>query len=566
MREVPAERILRRYLRNSGPLTRDDILARYAFDPAWLDETLAALVASGEILQGHFVASEPPTDQSTELPIYQPPLQFCDRHNLEQILRRTLASLRREVQPVPLAAYADFLTRWQGIHPERRSSGVEGLRRAMGQLRGLPLPGVIWERDVLPARVGDYEPGAPSTSSELALNHALSAAEGAVKGQALAALCETGELVWVGSGRDPRRGRVCFFGRGEGRLFLLPAALDLSSSELSPAARSVYDYLAGEGASFLADLQTGLGLQENELQDALAELAMAGLVTNDTLDALNAVLEHGMGATGTPRAFGSTLAAELTALRGGERRPLLPGRINRERYHAAKRRVVARLKAETGVNAWAGRWSLVHRAAVLGPPLDDETRGERLARVLLARYGVIMRETVEREAGSWDWPLVSLPLQRMELRGEVRRGYFVQGLSGVQYALPDAVEALRAAAASPADAMVVLNAADPANPYGGEFKDPPAFARVPSTHLVLWQGRPVLVAEDNGERLTAAADLGDDLLRRAADAYLRRPNAPRRLLVRQWNGAAALDSPAEALLQPLGFSRTPNGLEWWAGS
>jgi ATP-dependent Lhr-like helicase len=352
-------------------------------------------------------------------------------------------------------------------------------------------------------------------------------------------------------------------------------------------------------------MQAGLGLQKNELQDALAELTMAGLVTNDTLDALNAVLEHGIGATGTPEAFGSTLEAELTALRGGERRPLLPGRINRERYHAAKRRVAARLKAETEVNAWAGRWSLVHRAAVLGPPLDDETRGERLARVLLARYGVIMRETVEREAGSWDWPLVSLPLQRMELRGEVRRGYFVQGLSGVQYALPDAVEALRAAAASPADAMIVLNAADPANLYGGGPNPPappslggkggdtspslppqgregdqgacpersrrdergyPAFARVPSTHLVLWQGRPVLVAEDNGERFTATTDLSDDLLRRAVDAYLRRPNASRRLLVRQWNGAAVLDSPAEALLRPLGFSRTPNGLEWWAGS
>jgi hypothetical protein len=89
---------------------------------------------------------------------------------------------------------------------------------------------------------------------------------------------------------------------------------------------------------------------------------------------------------------------------------------------------------------------------------------------------------------------------------------------------------------------------------------------VPSTHLVLWQGRPVLVAEDNGERFTATTDLSDDLLRRAVDAYLRRPNASRRLLVRQWNGAAVLDSPAEALLRPLGFSRTPNGLEWWAGS
>ncbi len=555
------EHILRRHLRNSGPLTQDAILDRYAFDPIWLAEALGRLVTAGDVVQGYFTSSEEPADQSARLPI-----QFCDRHNLEQIFRRTLTLLRREVRPATLAAYADFLTRWQGVRPAERSVGDTDLRRVMAQLAGVSLPGLVWERDVLPARLSDYVAGD------------------------LGDLCAEGELVWAGSGRDPRRGRICFFRRGEGRLFLDPGAPDLIAAETSGPAQAVYSFLKSEGASFLADLQAGLGWQEKALQDALAELAMAGLVTNDTLDALNAILAHGIGGPATAKGFGSTLEDDLAALRGEEPRRLLPGRVSRERYQAAKRRIGARLKAELEAPAWPGRWSLVHRAAVLGPALDDTARGERLARALLARYGVVQREVVEREAGAGDWALVSLPLQRMELRGEVRRGYFVAGLSGIQYALPEVVEALRQspimAAENPDDTMVVLNAVDPAHPYGGEtgageaapslagavsapLRPAPAFARVPSTHIVLWQGQVVLLAEDNGARLTPGAGCTPDTIRRAVSAYLgayqARPNAPQRLLVQKWSGAPALGSEAEAILRPLSFSHAPNGLEWWVG-
>lgn len=541
-----AERILRRHLRNSGPLSQVDILARYAFDPAWLDAELARLVASGEIVKGHFTTVGAAENQDTAL-------QFCDRGNLDQIFRRTLSMLRREVQPVTLAAYADFQCRWQGLSSERKTAGPDELRRTMNQLRGLPLPAIIWERDVLPARLRDYEPGD------------------------LAALCEGGDFVWVASGRDPRRGRVCFFGRGEGRLFLDSIAAGSAVGELGASARAVHDYLAAEGASFLGDLTVGLGMSEGDVKTALVELTLVGLVTNDTLDALEGVMTHGIELPGQVRAFGSTLEEDLAALRGSGRTPVSIRRPSRERFHEAKRRVSARLAAtEEAMTAWPGRWSLVHRAAVLGPPLDDEVRGERLARLLLARYGVVMREMVEREAGPLDWATTAWPLQRMELRGEVRRGFFVQGLSGIQYALPDAVEQLREATAQPAETPVVLNAADPANVYGGEGSASsiesrrddaaPAFARVPSTHIVLWQGQPALVADDNGERMRAGPSVNEDVLRCALPAYLKRLHAPRRLLIRQWDGASALGSPIEPLLRALGFSRTPNGLEWWAGN
>jgi ATP-dependent Lhr-like helicase len=159
----------------------------------------------------------------------------------------------------------------------------------------------------------------------------------------------------------------------------------------------------------------------------------------------------------------------------------------------------------------------------------------------------------------------------MELRGEVRRGYFVTGLPGVQFALPEAVEALRAtrnritAEASPDDAPIVLSAVDPACIYGAEgLDDAPAFARLLSTHIVMWRGRPILVAEDSGGHWTAAPDASADALDRALLAYLARPNAPRRMTVNAWNDIPVLDSPGAPLFQAHGFSRTPNGLERWS--
>ena len=182
---------------------------------------------------------------------------------------------------------------------------------------------------------------------------------------------------------------------------------------------------------------------------------------------------------------------------------------------------------------------------------------------MLAREGVILRERLD--AGAWS--LIYPVLQRLELRGEVRRGYFVSGLSGIQYAQPEAVEQLRAAATAPDDdALIVINASDPANVWSGETGDEAwRVAQLPSTHLVLSRGQPVLVAEDNGERLRTAADATPDQVRRAVSAYLTRPFAPRRVQVNAWNGAPILGSAGQVILQALGFQRLPAGMEWWAG-
>jgi ATP-dependent Lhr-like helicase len=380
-------------------------------------------------------------------------------------------------------------------------------------------------------------------------------------------------VVWVGvaaasastpvgpAPRGARRGRLRLFFRGEGALFLPPSAE--AEAALEGDARAVYDYLRAEGASFTADLRAGLGLAAEALNAALAELVLAGLVTNDSLEALRPILA-GAGDGEPERRPLSTLEDELAARLGPRERPLTA-----RRYREAKARVARRLQAQaaptpaSAAPSPGGRWSLVHRAGVLGPPLSDEERAGRQARVLLARYGVLSRDCLEREAGPWDWSALYPVLQRMELRGEVRRGYFVAGLSGAQFALPEAVEALRAPAGGD---VFVLSAADPANVFGGEAggEGAPRFARVPSTHVALEQGRPVVIFEDNGERLTALPDTGPEVLRRAVEAYLSRPHAPRRVIVSRWNGEPVLGSAGQPLLKALGFQATPSAMEWRA--
>jgi len=545
------EAVLRRYLRSAGPITRQTILDRYAFPEEWLEDALTRLVAARVVLKGHFT----PGGRAGACP---PPCEeYCDPGLLEQIHRRSLGLLRKEVQPVSLSRYADFLTHWQHMRKNEQLLGQDGLRMVMQQLRGVAVPGVTWERDVLPLRLAGYDP------------------------EDLDDLCQTGELVWAGQGRDPRRARFRFLPRGEGGLFLG----EPDQSGLSETGQLVYEQLKSEGASFTTDLAVGTGLKPPALEAALVELVMCWLATNDTLGAMRYLAESGRK-PGTPEPASqapngnldaarrplSSLEAELAA-RLPQSRPLSAGRYRGAQWRGAKRRVAQRLRAGSPANDLAaGRWSLVHRAGVLGRPLSPDERAGKLARILLERHGVVTRDAVEREELGADWPLLYAHLQRMEMRGEVRRGYFVAGLPGAQFALPDAVEKLRAAgqACSNGPGLVVLNATDPANLYGSMEPAPLAgddrlrFARLPSTHVVLSNGKPVLIAEDSGERLTAIVEDGPELVKQAVSAYLDRPHAPRHLVVSQWNGAAVLGGPGEALLQELGFYRSPAGMEWWA--
>jgi ATP-dependent helicase Lhr and Lhr-like helicase len=240
------------------------------------------------------------------------------------------------------------------------------------------------------------------------------------------------------------------------------------------------------------------------------------------------------------------------------------------RYRDAKRRVAERMRGETQVQRAVqpvgganGRWSLLQRAGVLGPLAPAETRADQLVRLLLARYGVLTRDCLQREDLPFDWSQLYPLLDRMELRGEVRRGYFVTGLAGLQFALPEAVERLRAPGRSD-EAIVLLSALDPALLTGLDAPDALQVARLPSTHVALLTGRAIVIFEDSGARITASADAHQDAIQRAIAAYQLRPGAPKRITVTHWNGAEVLGSAGQALLKARGFSQSLQGMEYWS--
>lgn len=551
--EVARRRILERYLRHAGPVGESDLVGRYGFPRDWLGHELDRLVDARRLARGRIT----PGAVGTE---------YADTGFLEQAHRRTMSLLREEASPVPFSTYAELQARRLHVHPLTRLSGSGGVREVMGLLRGMPLPAAVWERDVLAARVAGYE------------------------GSMLEALCDGGEVVWTASGGGPgRRARVRFFFRGEGGVVLEDAEPDVEGMGLDPPALAVLEALREGGALFLADLSAITGLPSAEAARALGKLSLSGLVTNDRLGALRRMLRGvgrvsaAEGSSGGPPRYASALEEQLArrhdraaggavAADAPRPRPGLGGRPGRRAYREAKQRVGRRLARE-GTAELVGRWSLVAHRGVRGPERSAEDRAEWRARVLLERHGVVNRASLEVEDRSWEWPPIRRALQLMEMRGAVRRGFFVRGLPGPQFALPDVVEQLRTNTA-PDDVtagdglapMVVINACDPANLYGRRARQdsaspddtapraasggPLVFARVPSTWLVQRRGFPVLVAEGGGRRITTVEGAGAEDQARAFDALLAHLRGFRtRVRVDTWDGEPALGSAGAALLR-----------------
>jgi ATP-dependent Lhr-like helicase len=525
------QKVLRRFLRAHGPFALADLRDRYGFDEAWLEQELEQLTASRKAVRGRL------TGRAGEM-------QWCDRQNLGELHQRSLAVLRRQVEPVSVSTYADFMARYQHLHESRRLEGEEGLRRVVEQLRALWLPAGLWEREVLPSRISDYSP------------------------DLLDSLCEAGELVWVARGPadHPSRTRVAFLGRGEGARLLGPAPASAGGG-LSPTAEQILGFLESEGACFTADLERALSRTHAQLQEGLTELVRAGLATNDRFQAARDLLDHRMPPLRQPI---SGLEEELTErVQRGPRG--LPTPLARRQ---AKRRVQARLR---GLRPIEGRWSLVNRVATWGRPAEPEEQAEAQARLLLTRYGIVTRQCLAREESSWSWVDLYPVLQRMELRGEARRGYFVRGLPGAQFALPEAVELLREWKDVRDDSLTVLNSYDPANVFAPGVEGLPvsptgealSLARQPATYWVLQRGRPCLIAE--GSRIRAVEGTEEALMARALTrlvthgAHTRAPGLPRRFRVTRWNGQPVLESPGRPLLESVGFHPRARDMEWWEG-
>jgi ATP-dependent Lhr-like helicase len=509
------DRLVLGYVGTRGPATAREVAARYGLGEAEVLDSLELLRLEALVVAGRLGGP-------------QGERRFAGARLAETIRRKTLAILRGEIRPVPAEVRRAFVAKRQGVVAGARFAGHDATERALGLLRGLALPVAAWEAAILPARLAESEP------------------------DALDVLSARGLLVWRLTGeKELRSTRMSLFFRGEGR-FLLPGTLaDLGA--LSPGALALHEAFALGGASFLSDLAAPLGVKPEALLKPLRELLLAGLVTGDGFHGLRELLRapRTAPAAAPPPSFGSPPS-----------RPAL---------RAAEARVASRLGFGTRAPAAAaqvlsGRWSLLATPSVLGADLQPGEREEACARLLLARWGVASRRVVEEAEVAVRWSEVAPALARMELRGDLRRGEFVEGDGPLQYAEPETVEELRRAREArdegdPRDGLAAVAGADPVlvgldTPREG--------------FCVLRRGTPVATLSGKGE-LVVSRDTADrvvraaiaelqELLRRVRDPLAR----PRRLVVSSVAGREAAGSPLAPLLEGLGFTRDGRAYAWRA--
>jgi ATP-dependent Lhr-like helicase len=424
--------------------------------------------------------------------------RWISRKVLERARRRALAKLRAQIEATDLATFAAFLQRWQHVDPRDRLDEEAGLGIIMEQLDGLARPADAWERDYLPARMTRYNPAW--------LTQAASA----------------GTLVWAGV--PPTR--VRFFERGEGALWQPESA----APSLSESAERVRDALVRGGASFSTDITAVTGLGPVAARDALRELAQAGLVTNDTIDAMREVMHQ--------RALPSRSRTEPDPTRW------LPNTFVTSRRPSAHRLPRwQRPDRPQSQRASAGRWSMLDTPGTRGPALDEDARAAVIAQKWLVRYGIVTRDWWRRERPPVSWRAIYRELKRLELRGEVRRGYFVEGLAGAQFALPEAVERLRAAREDPDAPLIAIAATDPAYP------DLLPRPRGASALIITQRGKPVITVEGNGRRVTFLAPLSDSDITVAVALIAARRGGRRHTLETIDDQPAATSTHAEAFVR-----------------
>ena len=402
-RPAPLGHLVARFARTHGPFLTAQAADRFGTTRERIAGALAGLESDGRVVRGEFRPG------GTER-------EWCDVDVLRQLRRRSLAALRREVEPVEQAALARFLPAWHAITAPQR--GTDALVGAVNVLQGAALVASSLETDVLPLRVRGY------------------------RQSDLDALCATGEVVWVGAGAlGSSDGRIRLFFADQ--LALLAPAIEFPEPPQGDVHDALRMSLQQRGALFFSQLRAAAPqATDAEVLAALWDLVWAGEVTNDTLAPLRAMLSGGGRAGTTSRTAGRT----------GRPRP---GRLTR-----------------IGPPTGAGRWSLV--APLLLPAPRPTESSHALALQMLERHGVVTREAVLAEGPVGGFAAVYGVLKTMEERGQVRRGYFINGLGAAQFALPGAVDRLRDARdgvdaelhPESVPAPVVLAATDPAQPHG----------------------------------------------------------------------------------------------------
>jgi len=479
-----ALQLVRRWVRRHGPFLSRDVAQRFALPTERVDQILQQLLSNETLTQGEFR----PNGVERE---------WCDVEVLRVLRQRSLAALRKEIEPTDERALVRFLPSWQGVGSDAK--GIERLFETIRQLGGVSIPASVLEADVLRPRLGHYDP------------------------KALDELVASGEVMWTGAGSIGRRdGKLRLFTWDQARA--LVGKLGVSGDRPDGAVHdSLREILQQRGACFFRELSQGM--PEKVVVDALWDLVWAGEITNDNF--------------GSVRSFVSG-SSRVTAARG-KRRPR-PGRLQ-----------------AFGPPAAQGRWSMV----VADSAVTQTETATALADVLLERHGVLTREAVRGEGVPGGFASVYPVLRAMEDAGRIRRGYFVEGLGGAQFALTGAVDRLRNfrdAMPSGVDAAVVLAATDPANPYGVSLGWPEkGMSRTAGSIVVLVDGRLAIYMDRGGKSLKLALEPDGEWEVQALDALVGLLNGRMSKL-----SFAEVPEALEALLAQRGFVATPKGMVRYA--
>jgi ATP-dependent helicase Lhr and Lhr-like helicase len=432
--------IIRGRLEGLGPVTVDQLVASSGLNKLEIETALLKLEAEGFVIRGKFTPGNTVTEWSA-------------RRLLARIHSYTLNRLRQEIEPVASSDFIRFLLAWQKVTPDHQMEGPESLKAIIEQLEGVEAPAAAWEGELLPARMVEYDPAW------------------------LDALCLSGEVVWArltplvrsaaengersrGSG-PVRNTPIALLRRKNFALWssVFPQPAPASTSEFSTTTQTVYDYLKTRGASFFTDIVDNTELLRSQVEEALAELVANGVVVSDSFAGLRALLTPGSRKT-------------QAASRRKHRQPV---------YEMAS----------------AGRWSILHRNNT-PPNVNDQALVEEVAWTLLKRYGVVFKRLLEREGMALPWRVLLRFYHRLEARGEIRGGRFVAGISGEQFALPEAIGMLRAIRRAGAqESLISVSAADPLNLVGIIIPGPRITAH--TSNRILYQDGAPIASFESGE-------------------------------------------------------------------
>ncbi|HEX4469947.1 MAG TPA: hypothetical protein VH080_10445, partial [Gemmatimonadaceae bacterium] len=545
--------LLARFVALSRPFMIDDVRRRYDLAIETVTDQLDDWTAAGKLARGNFALEEG----------LSPAPRWVSRRLLEQARRRELAEARRQIEAVDIEAFAHFLQRWQHLDPSSRLEGTDGTAAAVRQFYGIARPADAWEREYLRQRVTGYD------------------------GEAITRLCATGEAVWVGSSSSTASDengvtfvQLRFVRRGSGRAWLTEP-VD-GGPALSENGERLYQALRTDGASFFDDLTRSTQLGGRATRDALKELVGAGLVTNDTMESLRHVVRWRPIVSARVRNQPDPTRWLPADFSTSTNRPVVQRRPNLRRL--PKWRPPSESRPDPGAATWPGRWSLVRTNGILGVTDDESVVAEAVARQWLDRYGVVTRDWWKRERPTVSWRAIYRELKRLEFRGDVRRGYYVRGLAGAQFALPSAVELLRASGPTTAPdkgdvavarPIVIMAASDPANPYTlaavGAIESRSvelARKRRRGALLATRAGAVILVAEGRGRRITirSGVNLADltDAARALAVRLVDANDGRRDVTIETIDGVPAGGSTYAGAFEAAGFRASSNGLRYYA--